>query len=149
MSGDAFEQAWRITAPEEGGHNPDDEGSDTWYGIRRAAKARARARYWTAYHLELLPVAFGAAVFDWLYNGGQPIHALQEVLGVAPDGEVGPATARAAGAVRDPVRTLQRLFARRGYYYASLESFSRHWESWLTRLFDVYVACVALARRDA
>jgi lysozyme family protein len=156
-----FDLAWRITLHEEGGRNPDDAGSETYYGIRRAdnpdlpwpptleqAKARAEAQYWAPYHFELLPPIFAVAAFDWLFNGGPAIRTLQALLDVPLDGEIGPQTAAAAAAVKDPVELLARYLTRRAIYYAGLSTFAVNAGEWFARLFHVHRACLALPKGD-
>lgn len=144
-----FALAASITFREEGGHNPDDEGSDTWYGVRRAnhpnepwppTKARAlaiaEAEYWRPYDFHRLPPALACAAFDWIFNGGPAIKSLQRVLGVTPDGIIGVETERAAEGcdLRD---TLARYMMQRALYYTGLQSFDRNGASWMKRLFSI------------
>jgi lysozyme family protein len=151
---DGFDVAAAITFAQEGGHNPSDEGSDTWYGIRRAnhpdetpwppTKERAleiaREQYWAPYRFDLLPASLACAAFDWVFNGGPAISTLQRILGVTEDGRIGPDTAHAA-ARANQADTLTRYFARRAFYLVGLHSWTLHSEAWMCRLFSVYGEC--------
>lgn len=151
-----FEAAWEITLAIEGGHNPNDENSDTWFGIRRAnnpdmpwpptveqAKARARERYWTPYHFDQLPAALACAAFDFIFNGGRSISTLQRVLGVTTDGQIGPETASAASRC-DVRRTLARYLMERDLYYLGLHGFDDNARGWLTRVIDLALSLAPL-----
>lgn len=156
MIADMFELAWEITRALEGEHTPNDEGSDTWFGIRRAnnpdmpwpptveqAKARARERYWTPYHFDQLPAALACAAFDFKFNGGPAIGTLQHVLGVTNDGAIGPQTSGAAA--RCDVRpTLARYLMERDLYYIGLHGFDDNGRGWLVRVISLALSLAPL-----
>lgn len=104
-------------------NDPADPGGETYAGISRRAhpelwaKADAEGRkhftdqeihdlylveYWTPIYGESLPGATALAVFDWyVHSGGWAVRGLQQVVGAAVDGVVGPRTLRS---VSDYVR---------------------------------------------
>ena len=130
----------------EGGHvdDPDDPGGATNHGVtlatyRRVGRDRdgdgritaadvaritvAEAveiyleHYWRRPGLSALPEAVQPNVFDMHVNAGaQAVRILQRLVGVVPDGVVGPRTV-AAAAARGPGLAEDYGIARRDYYY--------------------------------
>lgn len=157
MIPDMFDLAIEIILGAEGIHNPNDEGSDTWYGLRRANHPNetpwpptrerviqiARAEYWDPYHFDQLPAALAIATADWIWNGGRAISTLQHVLGVTPDGSIGPETANAAA--RCNLRTtLVRYHMERDLYYIGLHGFDNNGRGWLARNADLLLSLAPL-----
>lgn len=159
---ETFDRAWAITLEQEIGPrkiavNPDDHGSESVYGIRRAdnpdmpwppteeqAKERGKGKYWTPYHFDLLPTAIAIFAFDWVYNGGRPIRALQELVGVKVDGSIGPKTAAAVAAMNLPALLIDYKAARLSYL-ESLASWPQDGAGWTKRVEAVYRACCQIA----
>jgi hypothetical protein len=116
-----FEQCFALVIKNEGGYvdNPKDPGGATnlgctkkvweeWIGhevtkddIRALTHADVmplyKKRYWDAVKGDNLPDGVDYAVFDLAINSGpsRAAKTLQQVLGVATDGQIGPATLRA------------------------------------------------------
>jgi lysozyme family protein len=156
---DDFPRAAALVLPIEGLHSddPNDPGGDTWYGIARAdhpdapwpptrdqALAIYRAQYWDANGCGSLPWPVSLAVFDADVNQGDVPGAivLQQALGVAEDGRIGPVTL-AAAAARDPIDLAARVFAKRDERYMRSSGFANYGEGWLYRV--SYIALQALA----
>lgn len=152
-----FRFAIAFTLPLEGGYVSDDAGHGaTNWGINATshpgldiqalteddAVAIYRSEYWTALHLDLLPIAVAVAVFDSAVNQGPPtaIRLLQIACGVGQDGVIGPLTAAAAR--RTPISVLDVFCALRGVRYAQTPAFATYGQQWLGRL----LACHAYAR---
>jgi len=92
-------------------------------------------RYWRAAHCAALPGPIAHFHFDAAVNQGVTGAArmLQEALGVAIDGRIGPVTL--AAATRRPVReTLQRYADIRRRRYRALGHFWRFGRGWLARV---------------
>lgn len=134
VSASRFHQAVELVLQHEGGfvNHPRDPGGATKFGITRETLSRARGRpaslkdvreltrteaitvyrrlYWDVLRADELPPGPDLAVFDLAVNSGpvQAVRMLQDVLGVAADGIVGPITLRAAWQA-DPAETIRRL----------------------------------------
>ena len=145
-----FKKAVSLTLEAEGvlSDHPDDKGGLTKYGISKRAypdldianitKEQAvaiyRRDYWDKCKCEVLPYPLDVWVFDTSVNHGvkKAVRILQETLGVATDGIIGPKTLNAANkAGADAVNTyaLRRLYA-----YAETESWQTFKKGWLNRL---------------
>jgi len=132
---------WGITQATYAESHPGATDAD----IARLTRAQA-ADYYSAwfrqYRLDLLAPAIALQVFDTGVNIGPvtAIKLLQQALGLAPDGKLGPATAAAAN--RDEAGSLRAFRMRAEQYYRRLQStdpvrYSEHLlESWLDRLWD-------------
>jgi lysozyme family protein len=132
-----FQKAWALLLQNEGGFTVDNGGATRW-GVTEAvarawgytgdmqqlpqdvAETIAHDKYWSPFGCDLLPLAVAFQVLDTAYNGGHPVQWLQEVVGVAADGVVGPVTVSAVG--RMSVWQILALFnAKRLQYLASLQ----------------------------
>ena len=93
-----------------------------------------RALYWGKVRADNLPSGIDWAVFDWAVNSGPPraAKALQSLVGVTPDGAVGPIT---LGAVvqHKPSDLIDQLHAKREAFYRSLTTFNIFGRGWLRR----------------
>ena len=106
-----------------------------------------RERYWTPARCPELPAALAHFHFDVAVNMGvgTAIRMLQEALGVAIDGDIGPLTRQAANT--RPLRdTLERYADLRRARYRSLATFWRFGRGWLTRCDAVQAHAIALNR---
>ena len=164
----AFQQAFKIVVGEEGGFgaNPADPGNwtggacgagalvGTKYGIAASAHPtldipnltldQARniyeVEYWHPVHGDQLPPSLALLVFDAAVNNGvgRAVRWLQAALGVAVDGQIGPATLTAialssgSGAVVSAEFQAQRLLFMAGL--PTWRTFGRGWARRLTRL---------------
>lgn len=171
----AFERALAIVLLHEGGfvNHPEDPGGmtnlgvtrKTWEGwtgkpaseavmrglTREKVRPLYRARYWDAVAGDRLPPALALCLFDFGINAGPPRAArlLQELVGVAQDGAIGPATLAAVQqrATRDGAASLVRGYqqARRAYY-RSLRTFPTFGKGWLRRVDEVETAALGLLK---
>lgn len=159
MTVDPFEVAVAEVLRHEGGYvdDPADPGGETNFGISKRAYPHVdikgltqdqaveiyRRDYWQATGCDQLPPAIAIAVFDAAVNMGKrpAVQLLQEVLGVATDGILGPVTAHAA-TVKDHRELLVDYLARRAVYYAGLKTFSRFALGWMRRLLSVHQRCL-------
>lgn len=99
---------------------------------RAEAAAIYRARFWHAMRCDQLPAGVDLMVFDFGVNAGpaRSVRHLQLVLGVMPDGAIGPVTLSAARAA-DAKATIAALGHLRLDYYRRLptwDAFGRGWE---------------------
>lgn len=119
--------------------------------VRDLTRAEAaeiyRARYWDAVRGDDLPAGVDLMVFDLAVNSGvkRGGQFLQEALGVAADGAIGPVTLAALKAVR-PVEIIERMAARRERYYRGLRTFPTFGKGWLARLASVRARALEGAR---
>jgi lysozyme family protein len=94
-----------------------------------------RADYYNAAHCNELAPGLDLMVFDEAVNEGvgRGIRHLQEVLGVAIDGQFGPGT-RAAAATRDPAAAVRAIHDTNAAYYQSLDTkYPRDEDGWQAR----------------
>lgn len=151
----AFDDSFKALIGNEGGYsnNPADPGGETMWGVTKrvaqahgyagamrdlpleTAKAIAKAQYWDPFHCDQLPAAVAFQVFDCAYNGGHPAQWLQQAVGVAADGQIGPGTL-AAVAAADPDKIIMRFDAYRLKYMASLSSWPTFGKGWANRIAD-------------
>ncbi len=94
-----------------------------------------RRRYWDAAHCAELPPALAVMHFDAAVNHGvgTAIRILQETVGAAIDGEIGPET-RAAVAAAPRLNALATYAAIRERRYRALPHFWRFGRGWLRRV---------------
>jgi lysozyme family protein len=97
-----------------------------------------KARYWDAVRGDDLPAGVDYAVFDYAVNSGPAraaIH-LQEIVGVAPDGKIGPLTL-AAVARWDSVALISELCAKRMGFLKKLSTWPTFGKGWSSRVSGV------------
>ena len=156
---------------QEGGYvnNPHDPGGITNLGVTKRvwedwtnravgeAEMRAlkpadvaplyRVSYWNGIDGDKLPAALAACVFDFAVNSGvsRAARYLQEIVGAAQDGHIGPGTLAALDkfltthSVAEAVR--QYANARRAFY-KSLPTFPHFGKGWLRRVDEVETAAL-------
>lgn len=97
-----------------------------------------RAHYWNKCHADLLPFGVDMAVFDYAVNSGpgRAIRTLQQALGVAVDGVVGPVTIAAAGKV-DGTTLVDQMCDRRLAFLKTLATFPTFGRGWTSRVASV------------
>jgi lysozyme family protein len=142
-----------VISSNEGGYvdNPADPGGCTNYGVTQrqaiacgycgdmralpiaVAYQIAKSIYWTPHNLDGLPPLIAFHVFDWLYNGGPAVAALQSAVGAIPDGNLGPVTIAAATAA-DQWRTIACINAARLQYLTSLSIWPSFGKGWANRI---------------
>jgi lysozyme family protein len=145
-----FDTAFTQLLGSEGSYSnhPDDPGGETMWGITikvarlngydgnmkdmpvETAKAIYRKHYWLP-AFDDLPYAVAFQVFDGAVNSGvaQSVKWLQRAVGVANDGNLGPATMAAVKAA-DPLKTAVRYNVHRLQFMRKLGgwgAFSRGW----------------------
>lgn len=157
-----FNTCLDIVLEMEGGYvnNPKDPGGMTNLGVTKRnwedwlkhpvteadmrsltpAKVEAfyRVRYWLPNYCDELPAALALSVFDFAVNAGdgREIHMLQELVGAAPDGVIGPQTRAliltwlGSRTVAEAVHS--HVNARRSYYRAC-KNFPTFGRGWLNR----------------
>lgn len=105
-----------------------------------------RAEYWDLCRAGELPSGIDLALFDFAVNSGpsRAIRYLQQVLGVATDGLVGPITLAAANRA-DPAKTIDALCNRRIGFLKALSTFSVFGRGWIRRVETVRAAALAAA----
>lgn len=153
---DALVDAW------EGGatytDRPDDRGGPTKHGITLAtlsawrghactqadvqaltgaeASAIRRAGYWNKVQGDQLPAGLDLMVYDAAINmgPGAAVRALQDALGITPDGVIGPVTLLGVHTFPDPLGLIEKLRARRAALYRAMSGFPTFGVGWLRRL---------------
>lgn len=108
------------------------------------AVAIYRRDFWDAIHLDLLPAPVGVGMLDAACNHGPgtAVRLLQQALGVAVDGQIGPVTASAAARPD----ALRRLCVARILRYAQHAQFSRFGAAWARRVLDGYAYALGVPR---
>lgn len=166
----SFEKAVALVLQHEGGfvHHARDPGGATNFGITRETLSNARGRpasvedvrrltqgeaasiyrslYWTTVRADALPPGLDLAVFDLAVNSGPKRAAtmLQGVLGVEPDGLIGPVTIKAANRA-DPAETVRRLTRSRLGFLSRLATWPVFGRGWRRRVLAVEQEALLLA----
>lgn len=150
-----FDEAFVRLLGNEGSYSndPQDPGGETMWGITRAvayecgyrgdmkamtqgtAKAIYQGRYWNAVRAEELPAEVRFDVFDAAVNSG-PVQAtkwLQQALGVAADGVIGPQTLAAVKSA-DGARLSKRINSARLRFMTDLPTWKDFGRGWARRI---------------
>lgn len=160
----AFDRAFDIVIGHEGGFGAEPADPGNWtggavgqgdlrgtkYGISAAAypttdiaalsleDARAiyRRDYWDRVAGDALPPPLALLVFDAAVNNGigHAVRWLQTALGVAADGQIGPATLAAIAAAPPGTALGAEFMVQRTAFMASLPTWSRFGLGWARRL---------------
>jgi len=143
----------------EGGwaDHPRDPGGATMKGVtlatysdwlgRQATKAELRAisdehltsiyrtRFWDAVRADDLPSGLDYVVFDMAVNSGpsRAARVLQSVVGVMPDGTIGPKTL-ATVAAHDPAALIAAFQRNRQHFLEALPTFDTFGKGWTRRV---------------
>lgn len=106
-----------------------------------------RTKYWDAINGDNLPVGVDYAVFDFAVNSGPSRAAkiLQQVLGVAADGKIGPATL-AALEETNPRDVVTSVCEARLEFLQSLATYDTFGKGWAKRVSEVEQTAFNLAR---
>lgn len=168
-----FDKALALVLKHEGGYvdHPKDPGGATNKGItiatfrryvnakgtkddlRRLTTAQAgvvyRKQYWDKVRGDDLPDGVDYAVFDFAVNSGPSRAAkyLQDVLGVAQDGKIGPVTIKAAHAFRAD-QIIEELCADRLAFLKRLPTWGTFKNGWTARVAGVYDEAVTMAKQS-
>lgn len=153
-----FDQAFEALIGHEGGlaDHPSDPGGLTKWGISQraypavdirsltldGAKAIYERDYWRAGHCHEMPPQLALLHFDACVNNGvgQAAKFLQQALGVAADGVIGPRTMAALNKATGPAGQVEidtlcaEVLARRIWFQASLETWRTFGLGWARRL---------------
>jgi len=93
-----------------------------------------RKRYWDTIKGDDLPMGVDYAVFDFEINsGGRAAKALQSLLGVTVDGQIGPTTVAAAQAA-DASSVIAGICETRLNYLKTLSDWDRYGNGWANRI---------------
>ncbi|MEL6478123.1 MAG: glycosyl hydrolase 108 family protein [Pseudomonadota bacterium] len=122
--------------------------------IRGMTQARARQiyhrDYWSRCSCQLLPDGVAYVVFDCAVNHGvgRAIPWLQEAIGTAPDGKIGPHTRQMIGEIGGRADAVVReISAQRTHFYMELDQLNdRFGLGWARRAIDVAVKGDRFAR---
>lgn len=155
----------------EGGYvnNPKDKGGPTNKGItlatfrkyvkpggtvddlKRITDAQVakcyRSIYWDGVRGDALPSGLDYAVFDYAVNSGvsRASKAIQTILGVTVDGDIGPKTILAARST-DGVKIINALCDQRIAFLKSLSNWATFGGGWQTRVADVREDAIQLVQ---
>lgn len=96
------------------------------------------ANYWNRINGDNLPYGVDFAVFDFAVNSGVSRAAifLQEIVGVAPDGKIGPLTLEAVHKW-DSVKLIEKLCANRLAFLKRLSTWDAFGKGWSRRVSEV------------
>lgn len=170
MASDSFERALTCVLRHEGGYSdhPNDPGGATMMGITLATLARwrgqsvtkadvralkreeaaaiYRSRYWNAVRADEFPAGVDLVMFDFAVNSGpsRAIRTVQQVLGIAVDGRIGPQTLAAAHS-RSPKEVVTALCAARLGFLERLSTFPVFGRGWTRRVRNVETVALSLA----
>lgn len=105
-----------------------------------------KAKYWDAVRGDELPSGLDYAVFDFAVNSGVSRAAifLQELVGVAPDGRIGPLTLKAV-AQHKPEDLIRRLCDKRMMFLQRLSTWNTFGKGWTSRVNGVRKEALAFA----
>lgn len=174
MSASSWPIAFALLLKHEGGYvnHPQDPGGRTNLGVTQrvweewighpATEADIRAltpgmveplyreRYWDKVRGDDLPAGVDLAVFDYAVNSGpgRAAKTLQEVVGVAADGAVGPKTLRAARAYPAD-QIIIRIADAREAFLRGLPHWPTFGVGWLSRVLAVRREALEIARQVA
>lgn len=166
-----FAAALSAVLDHEGGYvdHPRDPGGATNLGVtigtlsdwlgRKATKTEVRAltvekvkpiykaRYWDVVRGDDLPAGLDFAVFDFAVNSGPARAAmyLQTILGVAPDGVIGPITL-AAIAKHGTLMLINELCAHRLSFLERLSTWPTFGRGWTNRVNGVRILATQMAK---
>lgn len=146
-----FDQAFEKLVGHEGGYvnNPADPGGETKFGISRRAypledikrmtleraKALYLRDYWGPAGCDALPDGVKFDVFDLAVNSGitTAVRLLQNAVGVAADGLLGPVTLQAVNSM-PAARLVARLNGWRLAFMANTPQFDQFGRGWARRI---------------
>lgn len=150
-----FDKCMEFVFEQEGGYvnHPRDPGGETNFGISKRSHpgediknmTRERAReiyrtgYWNTTQAGLLPLPFALLVFDGAVNSG-PYRSkcwLQEGLGVAVDGVVGPNTIAAAEEYASSEYTIEVICDIRLRFLSQSKNWDAFGRGWTNRVHDL------------
>lgn len=146
-----FETAFARAIGHEGGYvnDPTDPGGETKFGISKRSyphlhiagltleKARDiyRQDFWNRLHMAQMPDGVAFQLFDFAINSGieTAVRHLQRAVGVADDGNWGPVSQVALGALSES-DLIQRLLAERLDFMTRLRNWPSAGKGWARRI---------------
>ena len=104
-----------------------------------------KRKYWDAIKGDDLPSGVDYCVFDCAVNSGpgRAAKMLQEVVGVKPDGGIGPLTLAAVKAM-DPIELISKYADKRLQFWQGLTTFATFGRGWTRRGNEVKDAALAM-----
>jgi len=168
-----FQKCLTVILQQEGGfvNNPKDPGGMTNLGVTKTTweayvghtvdEATMRSltplmvaplyqkNFWNKLNCEALPAGLDLCVFDFAVNAGpnRPVKFLQQMVGVAQDGILGPktlATINSYVQTHGTVGTVHDFQNLRRAFYRSLPTFVTFGETWLRRLNEVEAIAIKM-----
>lgn len=165
-----FDRSLSAVLKHEGGYvdHPNDPGGATNLGItigtlsgwlgRKATKAEVKAltvdkaapiyrkNYWDAVRGDDMPAGLDYALFDYAVNSGpsRAVITLQTILGVAPDGKMGPITLAAAGKF-GAANLVNELCVHRLAFLERLSTWPTFGKGWASRVNGVRALALEMA----
>lgn len=166
-----FDRALKAVLLWEGGyvHHPKDPGGRTNFGVTQTVyndwrvgsglpersvrditpaevMAIYRANYWNRVKGDDLPAGVDYCVFDFAVNSGvsRASHYLQEAVGVASDGRIGPMTLAAVNGAA-PSTVIDAICDARMAFLKRLSTFDTFGKGWTRRVEDVRAKAKAMA----
>lgn len=148
-----FKKAFIALLGNEGNYvnNPEDPGGETKFGISKRSYPELDIKnltvektqdiyyqdFWLVCHCDKMSYAVAFEVFDAAVNHGQTkaIMLLQQALGVADDGKLGPISLQALSAF-DPNDLLLRFEAYRLRFFTKLKAWDIFGRGWANRVAD-------------
>jgi len=167
-----FAAALSAVLKSEGGQvdDPADPGGKTDFGITQATfdawlrkhgdavrdvatiapdevAAIYRAEYWDRIAGDSLPPGIDLALFDYAVNSGvaRAVITLQEIVGTAPDGKIGPLTLAAVGK-EQPTFLITKLCAMRLNFMQKLSTWPHFGAGWSKRVAAVEQTALKMVR---
>lgn len=152
MALSAFDVCFDRVIGHEGGYSndPRDPGGETNWGIskrayphvdianltREGAKALYLSDYWQKMGCDNMPLALAFQVFDFGVNSGvtEAIRELQNLLGIRPDGVVGPVTRINIQNLTDPMKFTVRYMAARLKFMTNCQTWGTFGKGWARRI---------------
>ena len=155
-----WEKSFALMLKSEGGYvdHPNDPGGRTNLGVTQAVwenwvgrasgekemraltpemvKPLYKKKFWDACKCDNLPSGIDYLVFDFAVNAGpgRSAKTLQKVVGVNPDGAIGPITLAAVANTKD---LIEKFSDEKATFYKSLPTFSSFGNGWLNRIAHV------------
>jgi len=104
-----------------------------------------KKKYWDVVRADELPSGIDYLIFDMGVNAGpgRSIKLLQAVVGVTPDGGLGPIS-MAAVLAADPVELIEKFSQAKEEFYRGLDDFPVHGKGWLNRVASVKVKATTM-----
>lgn len=116
--------------------HPDEPWPPTW---ARAQEIR-RSDYWDKQHCGELPWCWALEIYDAAINQPGSLKALQQILGLTQDGEIGEISV--ARILKASPYEFRQFVVERGFRYAEQPLWPTDGHGWLGRLLDIHHAAL-------